>query len=131
MIKRLLWIPLAAMSFVSGHFSGIAPAEESKPPTIVLDFQASVHPLKYVDDLARRAQAVLDERTRLTLPFLEQQQIVGFEGRRHIQLNGGEYGFAFDGFRALLFYQWYPTSGWQQRTEKLYSVAAEVVEALK
>ena len=56
------------------------------------------------DDLARRAQALLDERTRLI-------RLVGMV--------------------TLGTQLWYPGSGWQERSKKLFSVAAEIAEALK
>jgi hypothetical protein len=82
-------------------------------------------------DLAGRAQTTLDDRTKFTLPFLEEQQIIGFQRTPYIQLNGAEYGFGYSGARAILFYQWYAATRWQERSEKLYSVAAELAEALR
>jgi len=83
------------------------------------------------DELTRRAQITLDDRTKFTFPFLEESQIIGFQKTPFIQLNGAEYGFGYTGARAILFYQWYATTRWQERSEKLYGLAAEVAEALK
>ena len=82
------------------------------------------------EELARRAQTVLDARTRATLPFLEEQQIAGFQRTPVIQLNGAEYGFSYHGGRAILFYQWYQASGWQDRSRELFDLASDVVAAL-
>lgn len=87
------------------------------------------------EGLEGRCRAVLDERMHSLIVNLETQQYAGFERKKlRAWLNGFEHqdvGYNYDGRRATLFFQWYLHSGWQERSEKLYSVAAEVAEALK
>jgi len=92
-----------------------------------------------MDDVARgklgrplvdRCEAVLAERARHFLPVLEYQQQAGFEPRAFVQINGAEHGFNYEGNRGMLFFQWYSASGWQKRSEQLYTAAADVATAL-
>ena len=84
---------------------------------------------KLPDALADKAEQVLDERMRALVVNLERQQITGFTNRMQPWMDG--YGAGdFRGNKAAIFRQWYLTSGWQQRSEKLYNVAADVAAAL-
>ena len=80
--------------------------------------------------LADRARRVLDGRVRALRPALENQPIAGFENRPRPWLDG--YGAGdFRERQAAIFRQWYMASGWQERSERLFAVAAEVAEAMK
>ena len=73
---------------------------------------------KITDELAKRAQAVLDERIgamRMGLTLLAS----GADSESH-----------WWGAVGLMGYNWYIGSGWQERSRKLYDVAAEVATAL-
>ena len=65
---------------------------------------------KLGEELAARAQQILDARTRYII-------WEGLSGARRFQAHLGSV--------------WYPGSGWQQRSVQLFSAAAEVAEALK
>lgn len=85
---------------------------------------------KLPDALAARARQVLAERVRALVVGLERQQIAGFTNRMVPWLDG--YGAGdYRGNKAAISRQWYMASGWQERSEKLYSLAAEVAEKLK
>jgi len=85
---------------------------------------------KINDKLAQQVQDVLDERVRALLVTLESQQMAGFNLRMLPWLDGFGAG-DFQGGQAAIFRQWYMESGWQERSEKLYSMAADVAESLK
>ena len=70
------------------------------------------------DDLAERAQAVLDER------------IVPMRMGLTLLASGADGDTTWWNWPGLLGYNWYVGSGWQERSKKLYNAAAEVAAAL-
>ncbi len=68
------------------------------------------------EQLAQRAQVLIDERTRYTAWALHQE--------------GNFYNFGSYLPGGALGWNWYTGSGWQQRLEKLFNIAAEVAGAL-
>ena len=78
---------------------------------------------KLGEDLAARCQKMLDDRTRALL-------------RGTSPLSFGGYGNALStsawwGRPGLLGAQWFIASGWQERTRKLFTLAAEVARTLE
>ena len=82
------------------------------------------------DALAQKAQAVLEERMRALVMTLEGQTIAGFGKYKKPWLDGFGAG-DFQPGQAGVFRQWYMASGWQERSEKVFTVAAEVAEVTK
>ncbi|KPJ53741.1 MAG: hypothetical protein AMS16_05130 [Planctomycetes bacterium DG_58] len=80
---------------------------------------------KLGDDLANRCQAMLDERTRSLLRGLS-SFIQSGPATHHAAYTGGRRGPA-----GMIGYQWFLGSGWQNRSQDLYTAAAEVAKKLK
>jgi hypothetical protein len=75
--------------------------------------------------LAAKTQQVLDERGRALAMGLDIQPLAGFANNPKPFLDG--YGAGdFHAGQAAIFRQWYMESGWQERSAKLFAVAAEV-----
>ena len=74
---------------------------------------------------------MLDDRAKVLLPNCEHQATSGFAVRDFgIVLNGWD-NYAYVGLRSLPFFRSYQHSGWQDRAERLFAVAAEVEQALR
>ena len=71
------------------------------------------------DDLAERAQAVLDER------------IVPMRMGLTLLASGEDGDSTWWNWPGLMGYNWYVGSGWQERSRKLYTAAAEVAKAVE
>jgi len=81
--------------------------------------------------LATRAQEVLDARVKALQMNLDKPSIAGFQsesrGRNASpELTGISYGGMYAARHSAIFQQWFMESGWQQRSEALFSVAGEV-----
>jgi len=75
--------------------------------------------------LVAKARTVLNARMRALAVVLEKQEMAGFQREAKPYLDG--YGAGdFQSPTAGIFRQWYTESGWQQRSEDLYTVADEV-----
>jgi hypothetical protein len=88
---------------------------------------------KLGEELAKTAQAVLDERARITLPYMEYQQHAGFIKVDPKGWIGGGIAmgsYYYFGELSPMYYQYYLTTGWQERSEKLFSIAAQVAAKL-
>ena len=81
--------------------------------------------------LAGKCEALIVERSRITLPLLENQSTVGFCSSKRAAVYSWEYGFHYVGDALTLYSQWYPASGWQDTALKTYELAAQVAEKLK
>jgi hypothetical protein len=80
--------------------------------------------------LADKAQQVLDERVRALAMAMENQPLAGFSATNKPWLDG--YGAGdFHASQGAIFRQWYMESGWQGRSERLFTVAAEVAQGVK
>ena len=79
--------------------------------------------------LAARCEQVLQERIRALTVNLEMSGGIGFM-RAFPWLDGQSSGM-YDGREAGIFRQWYMASGWQERSKKLFDVAAEAADQLK
>ncbi len=75
---------------------------------------------KLGEDLAQECQALLDERTRY-LAWANEHSNVFTTAHSFLKVATG----------GVLGAQWYAGSDWQQRSEKLYSIAGEVMAALQ
>jgi hypothetical protein len=81
--------------------------------------------------LAAKAQEVLDARVRALRPDVEQQTTAGFLNNPRPLLDGFGFNGLYTPLFSAIFQQWYMASGWQERSEQLFTVAAEVAEAVR
>jgi hypothetical protein len=80
---------------------------------------------KITGELAKRCQEILDERTRAMLRGATPLYISRAAWRDHpVNEHAWWSGCSEAG------YQWFITSGWQDRSKRLYDAAAEVAEKL-
>lgn len=86
---------------------------------------------KLGEDLAGRCRQALDERAVYFLPNLDHQQDSGFQIRIIPPYLLGWDNYAYSGVRAMIFTRFFQHTGWQARTEKLFTLADEVAQAVK
>jgi hypothetical protein len=86
---------------------------------------------KLGEDLAKRCQQGLDERAVAWMPNFDNQASAGFQVRVYEQVLLGWDNYAYTGNRSIIFTRYYQATPWQDRTEKLFNLAAEVDAAVK